>query len=174
MWLHWSDFGILGSRWRSKVQQNSWWKDGNLVCNTSTRKVECDSYTHLDSPGPLYTAITKRLKFYANTSHTRGPLHFADKDTSTSPEIWESTLPQTLVRLQFIYSSYRGESVHVWLSNKKFAVTNHSSVHCCHWNEYTRVIFLAKFTRRWCGYLCGTSWSLETGASLTHTAFITE
>ena len=35
------------------------------------------------SPGPL-TVITKRLKFYTETSHTSGPLHFAGKVTSSS------------------------------------------------------------------------------------------
>ena len=41
----------------------------------------------LDPPGPLYRTITKQLKFYAETSHARGPLNFAGKGTSTSLEI---------------------------------------------------------------------------------------
>ena len=38
-------------------------------------------------------------------NHTRGPLHFAGKFTSCSPEIGGSTLSQILVRSQFIRSS---------------------------------------------------------------------
>ena len=50
------------------------------------------------SPGPLGTAITKRLKFYAKTSRASAPLHIAGKITFSSPEIGGSTLLQTLVK----------------------------------------------------------------------------
>ena len=55
-------------------------------------------------PGPLHRAITKRLKLNAKTSHVHGPLPFAGKVTSTSPEIGGRPPPQTLVRSKFIYS----------------------------------------------------------------------
>ena len=44
-----------------------------------------------DHPGPLYSVITKRLKFYAETpqAHRNLHVHFAGKVTSTSSEIRE-------------------------------------------------------------------------------------
>ena len=42
------------------------------------------------------TAITKRLKLYAETSHASGPLHIARKVTSSSQEIGGSTWPQNI------------------------------------------------------------------------------
>ena len=46
------------------------------------------SIDYLDSHWVDCTAITKQLKFYAETSLARGLLHFAGKVTSSSPENW--------------------------------------------------------------------------------------
>ena len=69
---------------------------------------------HLDPPVHCHDRIEQsRLKFYAKTSHARGPFDFEGKITSIFPKIGVSTPPQTLVRLQFIYPSKRRENVHV-------------------------------------------------------------
>ena len=42
-----------------------------------------------------------------------GPLHFANRVTSSSSKIGRNTLPQTLAKLQFTWSSWRSASVHM-------------------------------------------------------------